>query len=333
MNQPVEFALADDVRQSVSSSLEHWQQGFIAAGMTIYWGFDPKLRITSESVEVGEADDLEPVVRVEYDYVAIVTQTCDLVRDCARDPLVQVVPVVDLAGHSLLSEAQGGHSTRYAALPAIGDTFFADLSLCGSFEKALLVGREPVDGCGSDAARASFASTIARNRSRFAFPDGMDKVLEPLRRRLRKKHASTTSAEGKRIGELLEIRVRNDAGWEHQGPFHVTLRFIVDSEFLPDGADESQCSTSIREFLAADPDVTKVADALEESTLGSGDRYQLWQRLAELWHAKLGTHERVIVDEVEVVSAASYTLAEAYRERRLELDHLSSIAEPSDREN
>ena len=296
-------------------------------GAVITWLADPHRPLTSQAANAS-LDGLVPRrLEVEVGRAAVLTQTCDVVRSCGVDPFVQIAPVVDLTGHRLLGEARGGHSPRYAPLPGLGANFFADLSLCGSVEKSTLVELNPVDGCGSDEARADFASAVARNRSRFAFPDGLDEVLKKLRKRFRDKHNSETSAEGRRLRDLVEIRVASANGWDHDPPFHLTLKFIVDEEALPDGAEEFEMSPATANLLSDGAETDQIAESLDLPDLGPGDRYRLWQALAAKWLGRCGTDPRVMIDDAEAVSAATYTLAESRREPTLDLDHLSSREE------
>ena len=178
------------------------------------------------------------LTQAEAEAVAVVTQTCDIVRTCWSEggdglPFVQVCPVVALVGADL-TEAAGGHSSRFAPLPALGHDHFADLLVCSTLEKTVLLGLEgPISGCGSDEDREKFAAAVDRNRRRFAFPDGMDQVLNPLRRRFRDKWKKD-SAEGRRIAEVWEIRARraDHTPWYGEDQVEVELTFVIAPDAL-----------------------------------------------------------------------------------------------------
>jgi hypothetical protein len=88
-------------------------------------------------------------------------------------------------------------------LPAIGDSIFADLSICVTIEKSVLAGLDgSIRELNDDGDLIAFAAALARNRARFALPNGLDIVLKPLRDRLRRQRA-------KDIPEARFIGARN----------------------------------------------------------------------------------------------------------------------------
>ena len=150
-------------------------------------------------------------------------------------PFVQVCPVVELGEGQARVEAAEGHSTRYAPLPGIGDAHFADLTVCITIEKALLLGLGgPRSGCRDDLERERFAAAVARSRVRFPFPDGFNTVMNPLRSRWRKKRSS--GDEGELISDVKEVRARPQTLWSDI-PVRLELIFIVISTSLPPASE------------------------------------------------------------------------------------------------
>jgi len=97
---------------------------------------------------------------------------------------------------------------RYAYLPGLGANCFADLSRCTTVEKTVLAKMgTPLDGCSDDETRARFATALAEQRSRFAFPDGTEKATKKLRKRLESKHDGEGD-ESALIRMVREVRVK-----------------------------------------------------------------------------------------------------------------------------
>jgi hypothetical protein len=232
--------------------------------------------------------------------------------------------VVKLDGQ-LLKEAQGGHSSRYAPLPGIGDDCFADLNQCMTVEKAVFLNIEkPISGCPDDDARAKFARAVARHRSRFAFPDGFDEVVEPLRRRFRDKRGKE-GPEGKLLGDVEEIRTRRSSATEWDAAVvDLELVFIVKPSSLPsfEGDDDAPITDELREWSKSERKIFDLSKKLE-STGEPGDRNFLWQLLVKAWQQECGTDHRVRITDANAVSGAEYSIAMSWVEPKLDLDHLS----------
>lgn len=314
----------------VDEAMLGWRQGDVARPGPFGWLADRSHPLTLQTHQLG-GEGLG-LTQAEAEAVAVVTQTCDVVRTCWSEsgdglPFVQVCPVVVLAGADL-TEAAGGHSSRFAPLPALGHDHFADLLVCSTLEKTVLLGLEgPISGCGSDEDREKFAAAVDRNRRRFAFPDGMDQVLNPLRRRFRDKWKKD-SAEGRRIAEVWEIRARraDHTPWLGEDQVEVEFTFVIAPDALPVFSEEEAdqpTTAEIKTWAQANDDIAKLAGKLE-SIGNPTDRSYLWQRLVLAWIAKCGTDHRVAITGATAESAAAYSLARARLEPRLDLDHLSS---------
>jgi hypothetical protein len=315
----------------VDGAMTLWRQGDVARPGPVGWLADRSSPLTQQTNELG-GEGLG-FSQIAVDAVVVVTQTCDIVKTCWSEdgdawPFVQVCPVIVLEGRAL-TEAAGGHSSRFAPLPALGADHFADLLLCSTHEKTVLLGlEEHTPGCDSDEDRERFAAAVDRNRRRFAFPDGMDQVLNPLRSRFRDKW-KRDSAEGRRIAEVWEIRARHaqQTPWYGEDQVEVELTFVVAPDALPmfseEDADRS-ITAEVEAWAQSHDGVAELAEKLE-STGDPVDQSYLWQRLVLAWIAKCGTDDRVLIKGATAESAASYSLARARLEPRLDLDHLSGF--------
>jgi hypothetical protein len=319
----------------VDISMANWRQGDVVSPGPNGWLADRDHPLTRQTAALGGSGF--GFTQAETSQIALVTQTCDIVKPCstedpARDawPFVQVCPVVTLTGPAL-AEAARGRSARFAPLPALGDDQFADLMICTTLEKSVLVGLgDPVTGCSTDEDREKFAAAVDRNRRRFAFPDGMDVALQPLRTRFRDKWEKD-SPEGRRIAEVWEIRVRraDHTPWDGDStsPVEVSLTFVVAPEALPKFEEEEaeqEVTQTIKEWCEAHPQIHELAAKLE-STGNPVDLSYIWQRLVEEWIQKCAAHPHVEIAGASAESAASYSLARARLEPRLDLDYLSNL--------
>jgi hypothetical protein len=165
--------------------------------------------------------------------VAVVTQCCDLANEDTG--VAQVARVVTLEGKEYAG-ARSGRTCRYAP---INDTHFADLTVIGTLTRESPDDRTTMTTAG----RQKFADCISRRYSRFAFPDDMVKVLNPLKQKIRE-----TAAKAGSIGAVLQERVATmrlecEPDWEAPSGLSLTLLVIVEIEFLP----------SVEELESAEP--------------------------------------------------------------------------------
>jgi hypothetical protein len=316
----------------VDAVMSTLRQGDVLGPVALPWIADRAHPLTRQTAALGDSGAGATWSRTNQ--VAVVSQTCDIVRTCFDPdpkrgswPFIQVAPVVVLEDPDR-SAASRGHSTRFVPLPALGGDLFVDLTVCSTIEKAYLLGLDPPKhGCTTDEQIEIFAAAIARNRSRFAFPDGMDTVLNPLRDRFRSKR-NKDSAEGRRIKEVWEIRVRRSVKtpWDgSRGQVRVDLIFITAPSALPAlSVDETpqQVSPAIHQWIADHKGIHELAGKIE-TVRDPVDNSFLWLQLALAWVDLCATDHRVVVISAEVESAATYSLERMRKEPKLELDHLS----------
>ncbi len=197
---------------AIDASLEHWRQGDVALGpVELVFVADASCALTPPSQALAGNEGLCSVT-VEVGGVAVVTQTCDIVRSCTDRPLVHVAPLVEVTEEEADRVTKGYHP-QYARIPALARTV-ADLDMITTVEKAVLASWQRTAGCATGEERRAFTRAVARKHSRFAFPNAFNATVKGLHNRVRKKH-ERTSAEGVALREhLREIRVTAEPSWD-----------------------------------------------------------------------------------------------------------------------
>ncbi|RKH49440.1 hypothetical protein D7X55_10325 [Corallococcus sp. AB049A] len=195
----------------IDAALQHWRQGDLALDERwfIHAG-DSAVALTDASAGAAE-EGLQALIS-ETEGLAVVTQTCDIVRTCTDRPFVEVAPLVRLNEATLL-DVQRGRRPALATMPAMVSKGLAvDLDRIMTVEKSLVAKWQRTPGCSSDAEIRSFAQALARKRERFAFPDDFNAFAKKLQSRLIGKHEKETD-EGRALRALREIRVQAAPDW------------------------------------------------------------------------------------------------------------------------
>ena len=196
----------------VDASMRAWRQGDCC--LDEQW-FVHRLQPEAPITTAGQAaaDQGAQLAEVPVDGVAVLTQTCDLVRSCAQRPFVEIAPLVEV-DEGTLHEIERGRRPGYASIPGVADRrLVADLDRVMTVEKAVVANWSRTPGCGSDEDARRFAWALARKRSRFAFPDDFTQFARSLQDRLKKKH-DRNSDEGRGLAALDEIRVEATPSWD-----------------------------------------------------------------------------------------------------------------------
>ena len=199
--------------EDIDAALRYWQQGDCLLGeMWFAWRFVPPRPISEQAVNsFTEYPDID-IVEEQVPGLAIVTQTCDIVRTCKTRPFLEVCPLVYIDMPDL-SAVQHGKQPRFAYLSGLRDKgLVVDLDRVMVVEKPLVMQHERVRGCFTDEDVRNFAEALARKRSRFAFPDDFVGWVSPLSSRLSSKH-NKDSPEGIALRALREIRVHATPSW------------------------------------------------------------------------------------------------------------------------
>jgi hypothetical protein len=228
--------MADAPHAAVDQALAEWRQGDCVLGeQTFVFRFDPTEPVSdaaqdaaTDGANAGTNDltasaegDVNHLAAAEVRGFAVLTQTCDLVRETALQPFVEVCPLIAIDA-TKLHEARLGKMPGRGYIPGVaGLGLVADLHRTMTVEKPVVAcwGRTP--GCNSDEEARAFAKALARKRLRFAFPDDFVELLADFRRHVTNKHAKN-SDEGRLLAEALEFRVHADPSWDAP---KVTLTF------------------------------------------------------------------------------------------------------------
>lgn len=144
--------------------------------------------------------------------VAIISQSCDLIRDVELKPFVHVA-ALERANEVELERTRTLGSPGLVYLPNLAPLrLVVNLDTVAAVQKELVATWDRQPGCASDDEQRSLAAALARHRQRFAFPDEFNKAVKPFRKWVQGKR-SADSADGRLVRALRETRVSVDS-WE-----------------------------------------------------------------------------------------------------------------------
>lgn len=270
-------------RARVNEALSHWQQGDCVLGE--HWFLfrsDVAGPLTSAGAQAAEEG--ADIVEVETRGFMVVSQTCDIVRDCERRAFVQVSPLVEVEP-AVLREVESGRRPMYAVVPALVDEgLVADLDQVMTVAKSVAAGWRRVPGCETDGEVRRLRQGLVRQRGRVAFPDDFAEFMEPLSKRLSSKH-DKNSPEGRALRALREIRIRAAPSWE-----------AAEVELL----------------------IWFIRDADDEDFEGDD-----WTEFLDQWLARIPVNGRFVEVEGSVLTLEDLTALEYVESDPLDLDHLS----------
>lgn len=226
--------------ERIDSALREWRQGdaTLDVGTFIVHLADKRVPLTAgarDAVAKGDVDPDEDVFEVlsPVKGLVVVSQSCDIVRECSKSECVEVSPVVLIEDERLLEEIRKRRRIRYAYLPGLADRkLVVDLERTMTVEKAVVAGWNRIGGCRSDRERATFAEALVRKRGRFAFPGAFNEGLRKFSVRLKRTEGKATP-EGNLIAALDDIRVQASPNW---GAEQVTVFFwfLLEREKISD---------------------------------------------------------------------------------------------------
>lgn len=171
--------------------------------------------------------------------VAILSQSCDIVRAVEHRPFVQIAGLVS-ASPDEISRAERGETPSRLYLECLKEKkLLIDLDSAATVHKAAVAGWERTIGCSSDAERRRIAAALARHRQRFAFPDSFNDLILPVRRWIESKRSKESSL-GNFVRAMHEVRVSCD-DWEK--PSELTFLVIVSS--IPEVAELKEWEAAI----------------------------------------------------------------------------------------
>lgn len=285
-----------------------------------------------DSVAVTSATG-EPGLVETTNGVALVSQSCDVVLPHRLN--VQVAPIIELVGNDARA-ARDGKRSRYAHLPRLGDTSFADLDHVSTVAKTALAGKRVGEGVAGDDETRRFAAAIARRFGRFAFPDDVSDAMKALRDLVQSKATKPQSPFGRVLADVLELRAESKA-WAAVAS-EVTIVFVLFPGALPTLPDDDP-GTRPATLDKYEPDestaqakLTEVAEALTkpDATWGAHEKFWLWTLLADAAAILCETEGRATNASThptfvgEVVSGDEFPLTRVRRSEIVDLDHLSA---------
>lgn len=186
-----------DIPDEQQSPLSDWRQG------------DFCLDVALEIPILGYDQDGPFFGSVTGHGMIVISQSCDIVRNAAERPHVQVAPLLEVTAGELAA-VLGKRRPRYATFQALaGHSLVVDLDVIATAEKQAIIGWARAGGCSNEAERAEFAASLARHKQRFGFPDGFDQAIKDFRRWIERR-ADKQNDAGAFIRAIDEIRVRSD---------------------------------------------------------------------------------------------------------------------------
>jgi len=230
--------------QEIDQALQVWRQGDLSrdAGLEFLHRADlsrphsPASVQAAEEVLTNDGEAIETgatVVLDEVQGVVMLSQTCDVVRNCCLRPFVEIAPLIKV-DELWVEEIRRLKRPAFAFVPATADEHLvADLDRTMTLEKSLVSRWTRISGWETDDELRDFAHALARKRSRFAFPDDFVAAARRLQTYLSSKHNSQT-AEGAYLRALYEIRVRAAPSWDED---EVLLSWWFIKEAEPEGVE------------------------------------------------------------------------------------------------
>jgi hypothetical protein len=276
---------------AINAAMKIWRQGdfFLAEDLFFIHLANLACPLTNEATELAaertkssESLEIEGVASAVIGYV-VITQACDIARDCRTRSYIELCPLVPVP-EPVLNEIRLLRRPAFALVPgSVPDKLVADLDRVITVEKAFMSHFEPTPGCRNDSERRAFADALARHKIRPAFPDDFNICMEPVRNHLKKIHRST-DAEGCLIQSMGEIRVTASPNWEAD-KISIHLWFILLPHVESPPADPS---SYIEKWIAL---------------FGQSDRYSLEAVICRLQDMKASDYvggERLDLDNLSV---------------------------------
>jgi hypothetical protein len=227
--------LSDQDADEINNRLQHWRQGDVVFDSDLEFvhlgDVSRPLSPASQQIANASGDEIPRGATPILDKVAglvILTQTCDIVRDCRKRPFVDVAPLIPMTAE-WLSDIRRLRRPNFAYVPGTAAAHLvADLDRTMTVEKSLVAEWTRVSGWETDGDSRDFSMALSRKRSRFAFPNDFNSATRKLQERFTKKHGRT-SGEGAHLRALAEIRVRAAPSWDSER-VHLSWWFIKDAD-------------------------------------------------------------------------------------------------------
>ena len=210
--------------------LHDWRQGDFAVG-------DIELPF------IGADEDGTYIGAAVVPGVAVISQSCDIIRNHVERPFVQVAALIP-ANDAEMAQIEARAKPRYgflAPLKALG--LVVDLDLVANVQKELVATWGRQAGCQNDDEQRDFATALARHKQRFAFPDEFNGALKPLRTWIKRREKKANTA-GQMIRAIEQIRVRCE-DWANPSD---DIEFIAILLGDPPAADRQSWAQNVTEI-------------------------------------------------------------------------------------
>lgn len=235
-------------RSKINEALQQWRQGDCVLGEQWFtFRLSPDAPLTDDAAAAAK-DGVDNAESAVFGF-AILTQTCDVVRECGERPFVEVCPLVEVDDDKLY-EIERGRRPNYAYLPGVSNLHLvADLDRVMTVEKSLVAQWDRIVGCLHDNDSRRLSLALSRKRARIAFPDDVVAWVTPLISRMSTKH-DKASDEGRALRSLREIRVRAAPSWDTKT---IGLMFFIHPERGPADLRKPSLGRSPSRLVEASP--------------------------------------------------------------------------------
>jgi len=224
--------------EDLLARLAEWQQGDFSldCGDFLY-------RDISEPTDEGD-DDGGAVLDSDVVGFAVISQTCDVVREPERIPYLSVCPMV-VIDKARIGQVERGQAPRFGLLSSTPDGVVVDFSRTMSVTKSLLTSWKRKRGCQDESQQLEFARALETFFGRFAFPDSFVESVSSLRRAILSKYPKGHSDLGKAVRSIREIRVLPHGSWSTETTISITFIAVLDNEGERELADREEIRKQI----------------------------------------------------------------------------------------
>lgn len=215
------MSISEESALQINDALQHWSQGDIVLHGSIDFvhvanlqrAHSPASSRLLQDIACGDVPTNALTVVDSVPGLVVLSQTCDLRRDCRHRPFVEVAPLAQVTSDEL-EAIRRLKKPAFAYLPKVVDRgLVADLDRIMTVEKAVVAAWKPTRGLDGDKARREFRHTLARKWARMAFPDDFVEAAQRMRSRILSKYRKM-SEEGTHLRALSEIRVAATPSWD-----------------------------------------------------------------------------------------------------------------------
>lgn len=205
----------------INQALEPWRQGDVVLGTSLVFVHVANLKkpltetaqkaaayYNSENIplQIGEVFQHPPGF-------VVVTQTCDLARNCDERPYINIAPLTQVESERL-EEIQKLKRPGYLYIPSLAEQgLVGDLDRIMTLEKAIVAEWDRIPGWSTDSEAKNIAQAISRKFARMAFPDDFVAAIQKFTKRVKNKYTKH-NPEGQHLKSLREIRVQAYPSWD-----------------------------------------------------------------------------------------------------------------------